>query len=89
MNRVPHCDGYEYIDEVNYMYLSFYCKHDLLEQPLQICVDRLPLTSPMWCPLRKVRCEIIPLSPTLSKLHKPNLAPSIYYTYLPLFILVK
>ncbi len=53
MNKIPNCKEYEYCMLVEFMYKSYYCKHEKLECSYPLGVDYIPMRSPKWCPLRK------------------------------------
>ena len=53
MNRVSHCNGCEFMKIYNYEKKIFYCNHkDRIDDMGKIGTDRLPETSPEWCPLK-------------------------------------
>jgi hypothetical protein len=58
MNKVPHCRECDVCNESELMYITYYCEHPELEKILAISVDKLPITSPPWCPKRKKRIKL-------------------------------
>lgn len=53
LNKVPRCEKCDLLKtdkDRNCTY--FYCKHEGYEDYGSISVERLPDTSPKWCPLR-------------------------------------
>ena len=54
MNRVPHCAECEYMKKYDYGKKIYYCDHTgRIDDMGKLGVDKLPKTSPVWCPLKE------------------------------------
>ena len=53
IDKEMNCTECEFLKSYNHTYKNYYCDHvDRIDDMGKLGVDKLPKTSPIWCPLR-------------------------------------